>query len=613
VNPKTKCGRGGFRKGAGRKRRVSIAERAAAPFDDPVIAPSRVTLGKFLRFRDDRPVPEALSYANDIGSGKIFGGSLAVLAAQRFLRDLDEGPKRGLKFDNAAARRILSWFENFCGLKLISWQFFVLAQIFGWKRADGSRRFRNAWIETGRKNGKSAMLAGIGNYMLVADGEKHAQIYSLATKREQSKIIWSDAVRMRNENSELTKYVDRFASELSIEKTGGYFRPLASEAKSLDGLRASAVLADEIHEWPSRDLWDRAETSTLARKQPLMVAVTTAGANRESFAFQKHLYATRVLSGAIADDDTLAYIAAMDEQDDYRDESLWIKANPSLDVIVRRESLRARVAEIENLPSSKNAFLRFCCNQWVSVTADHTLPLTKIAACAGPVGKNPAEALEDFLWSQAGERCFAGFDRGLTGDLSCLVLCWPRAIVGKMAAAAWFFMPENGLAEKERLWNVPLRRWVSEGWIKVFPGDFIGEDVFEAEITAIGKKFSIADIGFDPYFSLELMSRLKAHGVVREATGVPQTEKMLSEPSDKLLKLILEERLVYFYNPVLAWNLANVILVPNPRTSGLRPQKLHREEKIDGVSAIIDALQRAMFSDYAPRASCYDDRGIITL
>jgi len=274
------------------------------------------------------------------------------------------------------------------------------------------------------------------------------------------------------------------------------------------------------------------------------------------------------------------------------------------------------VKEIENLPSSKTAFLRFHANQWVSVTQDHTLPLNKIAACSGIAdGTNPAKALEDFLddmqWK--GDRCFGGWDRGGTGDLSALSIVWPRAIPGKLAAASWFWMPENGLAEKERLWGVPLSRWAAQGFLKVLPGDFIGDDAFEVELGAILQRFSVSDIGFDSWYSQEIFSRLKAHGAARECTAIPQMEKMLSEPSDKLLKMVLEERLVHFGQPVLCWMLANVLLVPNEKTSGLRPQKLNRNEKIDGVSALVNAIQRATFSDLAPRASVYDDRGIIAL
>ena len=615
TNRKSKKSHGGKRKGSGRPQRISLDFKAPAEEkpEEPRAEKSRITLATFFKVNDDRPLPCVTEYANDVISGKIPSGSLAVLAAQRFFSDLDEGPKRGLVFDRAAARKILSWFEDFCGLQLMPWQQFNLAQLFGWKRTDGLRRFRLWWLETGRKNGKSSTLAGIGNYCLIADGEKYAQVYSLATMRDQAKIIFGDARRMRDENSELQEHVRKFVSELAVEDTGSFFRPLASEAKSLDGLRGSCFLLDEIHEWPSREQWDKAEGSMVGRTQSLMAAATTAGENRETFAYEKHLYLMRVLSGAIIDDDALVFIAAMDEQDDYRDERLWIKSNPSLDVTVRKDALRSKVKEIENLPSAKSAFLRFHANQWISVTADHTLPLDKISACSGIGAKNPSVELKAFLSLQEGERCFAGFDRGLTGDLSSLVLVWPAAIPGKFAAAAWFWMPENGLLDKEKAWGVPLRQWVKDGWIRVLPGDFIGDDAFESEIKEIAKRFPIADIGFDPYFSMELMARIKAHGAVREATGIPQTEKMLSEPSDKLLKMVLEVRLMHFGHPVLSWNLANVVLTPNERTQGLRPNKLNRNEKIDGVSALVNAIQRATFSEYAPRPSTYDTRGIVTL
>jgi phage terminase large subunit-like protein len=471
---------------------------------------------------------------------------------------------------------------------LLDWQVFFIAQIFGWKRASGLRRFREAWLSVARKNAKSWLLAGIGLFMLICDGEPHAEVYSVACKRDQAKIPHRQAIEMVLRNPELAAHCKRFVASISVEDTLSFFQPLSSDARTLDGLNVACALVDEVHEHPSRDVWDRVEGGCVGRAQPLMVAATTAGFDRQSFCYEKQEAFERLLTGVIEADDKLCFIAQMDEEDDYRDERLWIKSNPSLGTIVRPEALRAQIAEIEETPSKLQSFLRFHANQWVSLVAGRSLPLDRIEACGTP--GDPRKLREDFLAAHANERCFGGFDLGLISDLTCFVLLFQDG--ERVTAVPWFWLPQDNLQQKEKLWRVPLSMWVEQGFIQLQQDDMIDVNLVEADLVQLFDTFRCKDCGFDPWNSRVLMSRMTANKVA-QCTEIPQHQGYLSIPCKEFKTAVIRGTFETLRNPVLVWMMSNVRLEENDR-GGMVPEKSDGSErgKIDAVQAIVCAWQR---------------------
>ena len=295
----------------------------------------------------------AIEYAKAVLNGTTVAGSLVKLACKRFLTDLETGESRGFYFDIEAAQHVVDFFgflrhtkgvwakkAETAGFLLSLWQVFILANLFGWRRvADGSRRFREAHIELARKNGKSTFIAGIGLYMLFADGEPGAEVYSAATTKEQARIVFHAAKDMVKVSPYLKSRIGIWRNNLHVDISSSKFEPLASESNTLDGLNIHCGLVDELHEHPTRALYDVLQTAIGSRQQPLMLAITTAGVDREGICWAQRSIAVKLLQGTLPDDDFVGrtdnacffgFIATLDEKDDPWDERNWGKANPNL-------------------------------------------------------------------------------------------------------------------------------------------------------------------------------------------------------------------------------------------------------------------------------------------
>ena len=351
----------------------------------------------------------ALKYANDVLSGAIVAGKLLKLAAKRFLRDLKYGEARGLFFDPDAAQHVVDFFGCLKHSKgewgagggqvfiLAPWQVFILANMFGWMRADGTRRFREVYIEVARKNGKSTFIAGIGLYMLLADGEPGAEIYSAATKKDQASIVFNEACNMRKKSNFLATRIAAPRGNLHVIATSSKFEPQSSEEDTLDGLNSHCLLIDELHAHKDRKLYDVLYESTKARRQPLTIAITTAGFDRQGICYKQRELGENILVGNTAadkGDSMFVFIACIDEKDNWADERNWYKANPNLGVSVKLDGLRESAQKAEQDPTALNSFLRKHLNVWTSQDT-RWMPPDKWAACnqSGPVvrpAKTPA-------------------------------------------------------------------------------------------------------------------------------------------------------------------------------------------------------------------------------
>lgn len=559
---------------------------------------------------DRRTTCPVTKYARSVVSGKIVAGKWVRLACQRHLDDLKTAKSRGLVFDRAASERAIFFCETLrhtkgewggLQLKLSPFQKFIVGSIFGWKwKATGLRRFRKAYNEVARKNGKSTFSGPIALYMLTADGEPGAEVYTAATKREQAGIVFGEAMNMlRALPAEymLRKIVSIYKHSIVVDKTASKMMALSSDAKTLDGLNPHCSIVDELHAHESRALWDILDTAMGARRQPLQFAITTAGYDRHSVCWQEREYSTRVLEGIVEDDSLFAYIATIDEGDNPFDENVWVKANPNLGTSIKKEYLRDQAKRAKEVTSFYNEFLRLHLNVWTE-SETRWLPLEKWDVCNAPVA----------LDSLKNRPCFAGLDLSSTTDLSSYVKVWPPYEDDQSwRVHARFWIPEENMRERIRRDRVPYDVWARQGWIEPTPGDVIDHDFIQAAIERDNEEYEIIDNGFDPFNATMIMSRLTASGV--NMVAFRQGFISMSPAVKQTETLILGRKLAHGGNPVLRWMMTNVVMEMDP-AGNIKPAKNKSNARIDGLVAMFIAIGRATATaDDGP--SVYETRGII--
>jgi phage terminase large subunit-like protein len=530
-------------------------------------------------------------------------GDLMKRAAQRWLDDITTGHLRGIYWDAVAARNVVAFAKDFAGLgNILPWEVWVLTSMFAFKRATGLRRFSECWLSMGRKNGKTKFASTVALFLLICDQEKYPEVFGAATAREQSRIVWRDARRAVGDNPELAAHVSRWAGELTVKSTDARFLPLASEERSFLGVRASGIIADEVGVWGDRDAWDALVQSTVSRTQPLTLAITTAPESKQCFAHEKFAWAEKILRNVVQADHVFVAIYRIDEGDDYRDIKVLRKALPSLGVTLREEHIQTQINDLVEMPSGLNNFLQFVANVTpeASLNKQGSIPAKKWDACAGLelIGEiDPMKATVKFLRLNADTPCYLGTDIGLRGDLTAVVMLFPRARfaegadpIDKRVVICQCFAPEDGLLDKEKTWGVPLSVWVREGWLQLCPGDMVDLRDIKKYIVDLNQHLRIMETGFDPWGFPTQAAELNEMGIA--CISVPQVPSQLTAPSQELLSAVQHGELVHFGNPALAWMASNVVMVEGEKHGGLKPEKLTPTEKIDGISALVTAWNR---------------------
>ncbi|MFN8493830.1 MAG: terminase TerL endonuclease subunit [Caldilineaceae bacterium] len=550
----------------------------------------------------------AMQYAQDVVSGRIVVGKWVQLAIERHLRDLETGEQRGLWFDERAAAHAIAFFRflkhskgEWGGqtIQLEPWQQFITWCLFGWKRADGARRFRLAYLEVARKNGKSTFASGIGLYLLDADGEPGAEVYTAATKRDQARITHSEATRMVRASPALRKRITIFKDNLHIKNTASKFEPLGRDANSMDGLNIHGAIVDELHAHRTREVWDVLETATGARRQPLMLAITTAGYNRNSVCYELHDYTRKVLAQVFDDDAFFGMIFTLDDGDDWENPANWGKANPNLGVSVKIDDLERKAAKAKELPSALNAFLRLHLNVWTQSDTKWIAP-ERWRACGG---------LVDVAMLQ-GRRCYGGLDLSSTTDITAFVLVFPpETEEERYIALCRFWIPEDAMHERSKRDRVHYDTWVRQGYMVATPGNVVDYAFIRAGIEADAGQFDLQEIAYDRWGATKLVQDLMDAGLTMVEFG--QGFASMSAPMKELEKLILSGKLAHGDNPVLTWMADNLVARVDP-AGNIKPDKARSIEKIDGVVALIEGLDRAIRHG-GQVGSMYDELGIRTL
>lgn len=482
---------------------------------------------------------------------------------------------------------------------LSDWQQFILWCLFGWRRADGFRRFRMAYEEVARKNGKSTFAAGIGLELFAGDGEPGAEVYTAATKRDQARIVHSEAVRMVKASPDLKTLIAVLKDNLFLEETASKFVPLGADSDTLDGLNPHGAIVDELHVHKTRGLLDVLDSATGSRRQPLIFIITTAGAGRIGVCWDMHAYSEKVLEGIIQDDTFFAIIYAIDEEDDWRDPKNWPKANPGLGVSVKIDDLERKARKADQMPTFQNEFLRKHMNRWTE-QAQRWIRMDKWRMCKSPMADIDL----------SGRRCFLGLDLSTKLDITAAVYCFPPT----EADRRWrykgrFWVPEETAASRESNDKVPYKTWGEQGFLFLTPGNVIDYDYIQAQIETDAKLWDVQEIGFDPFNATQLVLKLQAQGMT--VVEVNQRFKDLNSPSKELEKQIVHGDFAHDGNPVLDWMASNVA-AETDSAGNIKPSKSKSTEKIDGIAAIVTALARAMFSD-TNETSVYETRGLRTL
>ena len=541
-------------------------------------------------------------------------------------------------FDDAAADLAVEFFSTVLRHSVGEWagKRFVLEKwqrdeivrpLFGWKRsADGTRRYRMLWLEVPRKNGKSTLVAGIGLFLLFFDGEPSAEIYSAAADVDQAAIIHASAKAMVLLSRQLTRRARVFRDSIVVPATGSFYRVLSNVPGTKHGFNPHGVLFDEVHTQRNRALWDVLTSGSGARRQPLIVAATTAGVDRHSICWELHDHALKASQGIIEDPSLLSVIYAADAERERKDagywksEKTWRAANPNYGISVKPDYLRDQALKATANAAAENSFKRLYLNIWTEQVT-RWLQMDRWDECADPV---PAEEL-------AGRPCWAGLDLGSTSDLCALSLVFPPPGVpaepvpgervvseGDSAAAAparWdlllrYWVPEATAAERERRDRVPYGGWIKQGLIEATPGDVTDYDFIRARICELAAQFDIRELGYDPWNATQLATQLAEQDGIT-TVEVRQGARTLSEPAKFLAALVLTRALRHGGNAVLRWNAANVA-IREDANGNIRPDKQASTERIDGIVATIIALSRATVSR-GTVTSVYETKSLMVL
>lgn len=475
----------------------------------------------------------------------------------------------------------------------------IIRPLFGTIRPDGLRQYRTGFVMVPRKNGKTEMMAAIGLYMLCADGEYGAEVYSAAADREQASIIFRAAAEMVRSNPALKKrcLIRPSVKRIVYLPTNSFFQALSADAETKHGGNAHCVIYDELHAAPNRDLWDVLTTSRGARRQPLMIAITTAGYDRQTICFEQYDYAKRILAGTTKDPSFFAYIAEAGAEDDWKDEKTWAKANPNLGVSVKLEFLRDEYTKAINVPAYQNTFKRLYLNIWTQQN-ERWLDLDKWAATAGAIPD------EDAL---KGKACYLALDLASTTDVAAAGLVFPWED-GTLKVKTHFWIPKENLKDRIDRDRVPYDAWIRDGFITATPGETIDYDWIEAWIDEQVGKYQLAEIAYDPWNATELVKRLMDKGYT--LVEMRQGYATMSPASKEFMRVVLEQRLHHGNNPVLNWMAGNVAVRQDP-AGNVKPDKAASTARIDGIIATIMATDRALRNQNGP--SVYEERGIRVL
>lgn len=550
-------------------------------------------------------------YMADILSGEIPACRDTKLAVKRHLDDLkrENTPDFAYHFDEARAARPIQFIHFYCihvkgplgrqPLILEPWQQFIIWVIFGWLDEENNRRFRIAFIEVAKKNGKSTMVAPIGLYMLVPDGEEGAEVYSAATTKDQAKIVFQEYARaMVVKAPELQEIFKLYANRIvDAESETSHFGAVASDVDQLDGKNVHCAIIDEYHAHKTDGVFRIMVDGMSARPQPLTIIITTAGFDPDVPCVDEEEYAQRILSGKAKNETYFAIIYTLDEGDEWTDKSKWIKANPCLGVSKQLKAMEADLDKALAMPAEQSKFKNKNLNIWT---------------------KNRQGWLKDDDWEKAeklfdleamaGAECFAGIDLATVGDTASYSLCFPWE--EKYRLYTRIFLPEDDLRERELRERFEWQQMADEGHVILTPTRTIDYDFIQTSILADLAKFDIQSIAYDPYNASQFINNLEKEGLEDKLIEFPQAWKYINPATKDFETKLLNGRLESYKNPVIAWMVSNTVMKIDSN-GNRRPTKASSRKHIDAVLSMIIALDQAVRN--VRSKSVYEKRGLLIL
>jgi phage terminase large subunit-like protein len=511
----------------------------------------------------------------------------------------------GCYFDQEAAERVERFFctqlvvpDGRLALKkfnLLPWQSHgIIRPLYGWKRADGTRRYKSGYVSVAKKNGKSLLVSGLALYHLVADCEASPYVALAANDREQAGRVHKDASAMVRSSPELAKYIriGKANKKLFYDRANGELVTLSREAGSSEGGKFSAVFFDELHTQANRDLWDALESSGASRLQPLMLSITTAGSDRTTICYEQYKYAKDVLSGKSTDWEFLAYVAEVPEDGDWTNEDVWKLANPSLGSVLSVDEVRRKCGEAKRMPAKENTFRQRRLNQWTQ-QANRWIPMIAWDKCRGQFATDESDA------------CWCGLDLARNNDIAAFVRVYPRED-GKFDVRPHFWVSEYHAIKRETDNKQRFDEWVAAGFMTVCQGSSINFESIAEYIIQCAEQGDIMEVAYDPRYAALIFQLCDQEGITM--VEFAQTMSTMGPVAATLLPKILDHKLVHDGNPVLRW------MADNVATHKVGDQemmsKVSSTEKIDGMQALGMGLHRAVLQQSEPKATFYENNAL---
>ena len=509
-------------------------------------------------------------------------------------------------FDKSAAKKAVGFIETFIThtkgemsgkpFLLEDWQKKIVSDLFGWKnKKTDLRKYRTAYIQIGRKNGKSTLASALALYMLFADDERGSEIYSAAGDRQQAGIVHEIAKGMIVANPELSKRSKVYRNSIVNESKGNFYQAISSDSKTKHGFNANCIIFDELHTQPNRSLWDTLTTSVGSRRQPLTIAITTAGYDRNSICHEIYKYAQQVDNQSVKDETFYSCIYEAEMDDDITDEDVWKKANPNYGVSLKKNYMEIESQRAVDVPSYQNTFKRLMLNIWTD-SVSVWIPNNEWMECH-----------QEFDYSTLeGKECWGGLDLASTRDISAFVLLFK--VDEKYIVLPHLFIPEENAKKRSERDGVDYVTWKNQGHIIATDGDVADYNFIKEKINELSKKYRIQSIAYDRWNASQLVIDLQNDGANMDPFG--QGFVSMSAPTKELEKLIIGKQIIHDDNPCMNWMLSNVAIQEDP-AGNIKIAKNKSKEKVDGLVALVMALGEMMTEESTD--SVYDERGLLIL
>ena len=522
-----------------------------------------------------------IQYPVDVISGNVIAGKHIKKACERFFSLMDDDRYMFLEEKVDKVIRLYHHLRHFKGrhsgkpFVLEPWQEWIIASIYGfYNKSDGSRLTQTVYIEVARKNGKTALAAGIGLNALINDDEDGAEVYFAANSKDQVKIsAWPLCSNFAKAFDPKEKYLKVYRDTINFDKTISWLKVLAADSTKLDGPNPSTFILDEYHAAKSNSLKAVLESGQGTRDNPLEIIITTAGFDKLGPCYELRTTATEILNGLKEDDSFFMAIYSLDENDDWKDEANWIKSNPNMDVTVKSSYLRKEVRKAMNTPSDEVNVKTKNLNMWCD-SSDVWIPDDYILACSRKVD------MDDFTTK---DDCFAGIDLSSTSDLTCVSFMIPKD--GKFYFKTLYYLPEEALETKKN--KEQYSEWVRLGFLKLTPGNVVDYDYILDDILSVDKRLYIVKVGYDSWNATQFVINATDKGLPMEP--VSQSIGNFNRPTKEMERVILSGNVVIDNNPITRFCFRNVVMKLD-HNGNTKPSKEYRDKKIDGVISMIEAM-----------------------